>query len=164
MQDEVTIVVYGKAQPAGSKRAFTPRPGAQPIIVDANPKSRPWKTEVSHAAAQTYDGDLMDGALALEATFYEPRPKAHYGTGKNAHVLKATAPMFPTKVPDTTKLVRGIEDAMTGIVYRDDSQIVEQHNRKMYGEPARCEITVRRMAQQTVGEQVPDEQLSLAAA
>lgn len=49
------------------------------------------------------------------------RPKDHFST---AGVIKQWAPRFPTKKPDLDKTLRAIKDALTGIVYVDDSQVV----------------------------------------
>lgn len=48
------------------------------------------------------------------------------------------------------KLARAAEDALTGILWRDDAQICDEVIRKRYGEPARVEIEVR-----TLGESAP---------
>jgi len=56
------------------------------------------------------------------------RPKAHYGTGKNARMLKPSAPTEPTVKPDLIKMARAVEDAMSGIVYKDDSQVCKYRN------------------------------------
>ena len=45
--------------------------------------------------------------------------------------------------PDATKLVRAVEDALTGLVWRDDAQVVIQTVRKRYGHPERAEIFVQ---------------------
>jgi Holliday junction resolvase RusA-like endonuclease len=86
--------------------------------------------------------------VKLEVLFVLPRPKGHHGTGRNAGVPKASAPQWPTVKPDTTKLLRAVEDACTSILWRDDAQIVIQTACKVYGDPARCEITVRPLAAQ----------------
>lgn len=143
MLDGINIVVYGLAQPAGSKRAFLPKGSRRPSIVDANKKSRPWKTQVSQAAGQQYSGELLRGPLAVQFKFYVPRPKHHYGSGRNASIVKNSAPTDPTSKPDLLKLARGVEDALTGVVYGDDSQIVHEHLFKQYGSPARVEIFVQ---------------------
>ena len=41
------------------------------------------------------------------------------------------------------KLARAVEDAMSGVVYRDDAQVVTEVLRKRYGEPARAEVAIR---------------------
>lgn len=141
----VSFTVFGVAAPAGSKRALPAggRPGARPIIVDASTKSRPWKRQVAQVAGIAMAGGrLLEGPLELQVRFYQPRPKSHYGSGKNAAVVKPSAPTRPTSAPDTTKLIRAIEDAMALIVYGNDAQIVTQHAEKHYGEPARAVIAV----------------------
>lgn len=168
MANWLKITVFGKAAPAGSKRAVTNRHTGQVMVIDANPRARPWKDTVSREAVEQYEGPLLDEPLRMEVDFYEPRPKSHYGTGRNAGVLKAGAPEYPTKKPDGLKLRRGVEDALTGIVYRDDSLIVDGRERKLYGEPARCEIRITPMAAGgavlEATEDFEDAQLELAAA
>ena len=110
-------------------------------VVDANPKSREWKTHVAQEAGKIADG-MLEGPLFLHAIFFRPRPASHFGTGKNSGVLKPSAPPYPITRPDTTKLLRAIEDAMQGVLYRDDAQIVRQIVSKAWGTPARCEIRI----------------------
>jgi len=143
--DRLDLVVYGKPQPAGSKRVLPAggRPGGRPLVVDSNKNAKEWKRAVAQAAGEKRgDRPLLEGALRLTVLFYMPRPKGHYGTGRNAGVLKNGAPPYPTVKPDTTKLLRAVEDALTAVVWRDDTQVVSQWAGKLYGEPARCEITV----------------------
>jgi len=42
---------------------------------------------------------------------------------------------YHTKKPDVDNLAKAVKDALRGIVYHDDSQIVEAHLYKTYGEP-----------------------------
>lgn len=129
------ITVFGKAAPAGSKRAFrNPRTG-KIMVADANRLAAPWKQQVAGAARAGYMGNPVIGPVELELTFVLPRPKSHYRTGKNAGVLKDWAVAArPTSKPDALKLARGVEDALTGILWKDDAQIVEEHLSKVYGE------------------------------
>lgn len=142
----ISFTVHGQAQPAGSKRGFYNKKSKRVIITDASAKSRPWKAVVSDAAAEAMAGmPLLDGPLMLGLEFYFPRPKGHYGTGRNAGTVRASAPPIPTVKPDLLKLARAVEDALTGIVYRDDAQIAREILDKFYGEPARVEIRVRQL-------------------
>jgi Holliday junction resolvase RusA-like endonuclease len=153
---ELAFTVLGKAQPAGSKRAFAIKRGGVPTgqvaVVDANKNAKPWQQEVSSAAldakrAGAQWGEavytLLGGPLSVSMTFYCQRPKAHYGTGRNADTLKPSAPPFPTGKPDALKLARGTEDALTGTIWRDDAQVVDLTVAKRYGVPERCEVVVR---------------------
>lgn len=149
------IAVYGTPEPAGSKRAFVVNGRAR--VSDANPRSRQWKERVAQAAGEQYDGELIDGPLAVELTFLQPRPKGHYGTGRNAEIVKPSAPEYPVTRPDALKLARAVEDALTGVVWRDDAQIVQEYLVKDYGEPARCEIAVYRMGPAAAHEAAREE-------
>ena len=84
----------------------------------------------------------LDGALELRVVFVFRRPAGHFGTGRNAGKLKPSSPLYVRTRPDVDKLVRAIADAMTGIVYRDDSQLVAVKAEKHYGEPACAHIVV----------------------
>src|SRR5438046_2348596 len=107
--------VIGIAQSMGSKRAFIPKGWTRPIITDSNRSLKTWQALVAEAAGHAItDGEgwqLLDGPVRLSIAFYLPRPK---GLPKKyvAH----------TKAPDCSKLVRSTEDALSGIVYRDDAQ------------------------------------------
>lgn len=144
--DALYFVVYGQPAPAGSKTVGFTKSGAH-FVRDSAKGSAQWKRTVAQKAGEVMEGgDLLAGPLALTVTFHVPRPKGHYGTGRNAGSVRSSAPEYPTTRPDTTKLLRAIEDALTGIVWRDDAQVVVQTARKLYGSPARVEITVHPMA------------------
>jgi Holliday junction resolvase RusA-like endonuclease len=116
-------------------------------VTDANQNAAPWKQQVA-GAARAVVGDhaeLLTGPLLLRVDFYLARPKGHYGTGRNHGVLKLTAPAYPTTKPDATKLLRGLEDALTGVLWRDDAQIVAQYVFKHYGTPERAVVSVSPM-------------------
>ena len=140
--EPISITVYGEAQPGGSKRAVQHPHTKRIMVLDANPKAKEWKNRVAGVAAETYKGPLLEGPIELSMTFYRARPKHHMGTGRNAGKIKPGAPLMPTSKPDVLKTSRNTEDALSGIVYRDDSQVVSLHARKRYGEPARVEIEV----------------------
>jgi len=135
------FIVYGQAEPAGSKRSVGHR-----RIIDANPKAADWKRQVAQVVGHAFDGNrLLEGPLRLQLVFYRPRPANHYGTGRNQGQVKTSAPWYPITRPDAGKLARGVEDALTGIIWADDSQIVDERLFKLYGSPARVEITIREM-------------------
>jgi Holliday junction resolvase RusA-like endonuclease len=138
----LTFKVVGHAQPAGSKRHIG---GGR--VIDANPNAGDWKRDVARVAAEAMiaarlDGELWDGPVGMSLLFSRARPKGHYGTGRNAGVLKPSAPPYPTTKPDSLKLTRGVEDALTGVVWRDDAQVVEQTVMKRWGTPEGVEVRV----------------------
>jgi len=130
--------VYGEARPAGSKTAGVSKSG-RVFVRDAGRGSQAWKRQVAAAAAQAMAGaPLMDGPLAVVFVFVQPRPKSHFGK----RGLLPSAPARPIVRPDLLKLARAVEDALTGICYRDDSQIVHESLWKRYGEQALVEVTI----------------------
>ncbi len=151
----IRFTVLGKPQPAGSKRAFalkrrdgspvTRANGSQVVtVVDANPNAKDWKNSVRCAAREVYSGELLTGPICFECVFYRPRPKSHYRSGARSHELKdGMDRALPTSKPDVLKLARGVEDALTGVLWVDDAQICNESLRKEYGEPARVEISVQ---------------------
>ncbi len=147
----IQFTVIGVPQPAGSKRAFPfhKKNGKLGVAVsDSNPKARDWKGAVA-SEARLHVGDglpLLEGPLSVAMDFFLPRPKGHF---KKNGELTGSAPPHPVTRPDTQKLARGTTDALTGILWRDDSQIVVEHLTKYYGEPARVEITITEIAEPT---------------
>lgn len=146
----IKFFVAGKPQPRGSKRAFPfkRKNGKLGVSVsDDNPNSRDWMASVSLAAADSFQGTLpIVGPVGLRLTFIMPRPKGHFGTGRNAGVLKPTAPTYHTSKPDRGKLQRAVEDALTSIAYIDDSQVCCGPIEKVYGDRPGVEIELTDMA------------------
>jgi len=135
----IRFFVAGIPQSAGSKRAFAIRKGGiltgRVAVSDANPKAKSWKNAVASRAAEVLQGSpIITGPIRLTIEFRLPRPKGHYGTGKNAGKLRESCPKYPTARPDSTKLLRCAEDAMTEIAWADDAQIVEQLVIKTYSD------------------------------
>lgn len=62
--------------------------------------------------------------VVVGMAFTVERAKSHYGSGKNADVLKPDAPDYPTGRPDLSNLVKLVEDALTGVAWDDDDQVV----------------------------------------
>jgi Holliday junction resolvase RusA-like endonuclease len=82
--------------------------------------------------------------LHVVCAFIFPRPKGHYRTGKNAHLLKDSAPYFHTGTPDVDNLTKFVGDALNGIFWKDDCFIVRLEGVKAYanyGSP-RVEVAV----------------------
>ena len=75
-----------------------------------------WHAKV--AAMQNGLKEPIRGAIALSLTF-------QMGENKKER--------FHTKRPDIDNLAKSVKDALKGIIYHDDSQIVEAHLFKKYG-------------------------------
>ena len=149
----LTFTVLGQPATAGSKRAIPYRKsvenggGLGVRVTHDNKRYQSWSQECRNAAHREIigpDWSLMESAIVLVVAVYLPRPKGHFGSGRNAATVRTSAPPWHMQKPDMTKLVRACEDALTGVVWRDDCQIVRQITSKDWGEPARVEIGVGR--------------------
>jgi Holliday junction resolvase RusA-like endonuclease len=143
----ISFSVLGIAQTAGSKRAFPfkRKDGRLGVAVsDNNPRAKDWKATVAWAAREAVGSGFVPlrCALEVEFTFYRVRPQSHK-VGKGGPNKSWREHPFPTSRPDALKLARGCEDALQGVLYLDDSQIVTETLRKRWGEAPRVEITIK---------------------
>lgn len=134
------IEVRGLPAPQGSKRAFAVRgrggvpTGRVAVIESSHDRVKSWRQAVlEQAVAAMNGGAAFTGPLTVRMSFYLPRPRGHYGTGRNADSLKPSAPVYPAKLPDLSKLVRSTEDALTDAgIWGDDGQVVMISTEKQY--------------------------------
>lgn len=124
---DVQFVVYGVAQPKGSTRAFVPKGWRRPVVTSDNPRVKDWQQCIA-AAAQAYTREFIaEGAIVLTVEFALPRPKS-LPKRVVQHVKK----------PDLDKLVRAVKDALTGVLWQDDSQVTSLTASKRYAAGAPC--------------------------
>lgn len=114
----VTFRVPGPAAPQGSKRAFRTRSG-RIALVESSAKVKPYRAVAALCAAEAWNGPPTTEVVAMEVTFRYVRPKSHYNARGQ---IKPGAPLIPTRI-DLDKLARSLNDALTGIVFVDDSQV-----------------------------------------
>lgn len=104
-------------------------------LYDDNAKTlKPWRRQVTQTAL---DAQLptLEGPLEADLTIVIPRPRSHFRGGRNAHLLKASAPAYPigAGVGDSDKYARAIFDALADAgAYGNDTQIVAFTIRKQY--------------------------------
>ena len=136
----IGFFVPGTPVPKGSAKAFVVKGRA--IVTQTNrEKQRPWASLISYTA-QEVGIEPAAGAVELAMVFTMPRPKSHYRTGKFSGELRLNQPIYHTAKPDLDKLIRCVLDALTGIAYWDDSQVVEIRAVKMYGERPGVQVRV----------------------
>lgn len=116
--------VSGTPVPQGSKSLS--RFG---VMYEANKALKPWRERVTAAALWCAPVELMEGPLVLAVAFAMPRPK----TVKRE---------FPSVKPDLDKLTRAIGDALSGVVYKDDAQIIRLDAIKFYDDIPGAHIVV----------------------
>ncbi len=157
MTDRISFFVPGAPQPGGSKKAFVSRSTGNIVVKDDAMRNSSWRSVVALAAKQVMavsGASPLRGALKLTVKFTVPRPKDHFSAGKkNAGKLKKRAPIYPITKPDSTKLLRSTEDALTGILWVDDAQISIQHVERIYSNTGTvgAEIAVEAIPDNYVG-------------
>jgi len=112
-----------------------------------------WKNSIK-AVFMDRAGQAVEGPLRVETTFYFPRPKSHYGTGKNSAKLKPSAPVYHVITPDIDNLEKAAYDALSMKIgvgfWKDDSQIVEAQPAKRFacGGPIGMRILIYALGQE----------------
>lgn len=120
----IRIVAYGTPGPQGSKTFKGRSRTGKAIMVESSKKVKPWREDV-RAAALTALNDLpaelrdmfpLDGPIAGRFVFTLPKPASAPKTRRT----------WPIRYPDTSKLLRSTEDALTTAgVWVDDARLVE---------------------------------------
>ena len=87
-----------------------------------------WRASIS-LAARFAGAKPLDGAVGLDVTFYVQRPRS-------------VKRLYPSVAPDLDKYLRAVGDALSGVAFQDDSQIVDIRARKVYSEAAGADIKI----------------------
>ena len=156
----IDFFIEGTPAPGGSKTFIPSRRkngslvivyrGSKPFpmgnMVDDGKRNRAWRKTVAAAASKAFPFEPLAVALRVCMEFVLQRPKDHHVAGNRSRPLKDWArDLEPTGDLDTTKMVRSTEDSLTGIVWKDDSFVIQQFNAKRYANPGErtgCRIVI----------------------
>ena len=105
-------------------------------------KSRNYKAYVRLLATQAMKESgftMIEGpcCLSIDAYFEVPKSKS-----KKFREAALSGLEYPTKMPDLSNIVKGIEDALNGLAYKDDALIVRLNTVKLYSEIPRVEVSL----------------------
>ena len=84
----------------------------------------------------------IEGPIFLFVQAFFKRPKGHYRTGAYAGELKPNQPNYRIKTPDADNFLKFVGDALNGIFWADDKQIVMPLPVKRYADSPRVEIII----------------------
>lgn len=119
----ISFAVHGLPIPQGSTRAWVVN--GKPIITSSAKGLTTWRRLVADVAQNYAPKEPWQGPVGIELQFGIPKPKS---APKRKRV-------WPDKRPDLDKLTRAVLDALTYVVFADDSQVVDIRASKDYGPP-----------------------------
>lgn len=129
----IAFDVLGIPRPQGSMALFRAKSGHE--VAKYSDTVYEWRRKVTAEALQHAPAAPLDEPLRLVLVFDMPRPKSHFGTGRNEGKLKPSAPALPVTGADLDKLVRAVGDAITDAgIWRDDVLVVELDAVKRYAD------------------------------
>jgi Holliday junction resolvase RusA-like endonuclease len=95
------------------------------------------------AARRAYGGRKpLTGPVRLSVAIFRAMPKA-FSRKKRAEAISGL--LRPDKRPDGSNQLKLIEDALNGVVWNDDAQVVDLQVSKFYAEEERTEIWIESM-------------------
>ena len=133
MIDSISFKVVGIPGAQGSKTLT--RYGA---MMESSKKVKPWRQDIRYTALEFYKSPPIVNPVVVTIEFIFPRPKSHFGTGKNARRLRDKAPRFliSSQTGDIDKLCRSTLDGLStkagGTVIEDDSLVISLSAEKRY--------------------------------
>ena len=119
----ISFQVHGLPIPQGSSRAWIIN--GKPVITSTAKGLATWRRLVADVAQRFAPEEPWVGPVGITLHFGIPKPKS---APKKRRV-------WPDKRPDLDKLTRAVLDALTYVVFADDSQVVEIEATKDYGAP-----------------------------
>ena len=135
-----TAVILG--EPVAQGRTRFSRQGGFVKAYDPA-KSRDYKSYVRLIAAQNAPDSPVEGAIEFSLRIYRAIPK---GMPKYKRDAAKAGTLRPVTKPDVSNILKGVEDALKGVWYKDDSQIVGYGVLgKWYDERPRIEIMMREL-------------------
>ena len=88
---------------------------------------------------QNAGGKMHDGMISMTVKAFYPIPKS---TSKKQRSRMVNGVVRPTKKPDTDNILKIVADALNGIAYKDDSQIVTSHIEKWYSDEPHMDVNI----------------------
>ena len=137
MTGSVYFVVEGKPVGKGRPRAST-RGGFVRMYTDA--KTLTYEAAIKDEAAKAMgNAELFETAMHLHVNCYYQLPKRW---PKRLQQQALDGEVFPNVKPDLDNVVKAVLDAMNGVVYRDDAQVVNLVATKRYATEPRVEVYI----------------------
>lgn len=120
-----------------------PRVSSRPYLrVYDPPKVKQFKSLLRSLAANQYARPPLIGPLSVSLTFYRPVQKSISKTERERRLSNQSKPVVK---PDTDNYIKSTLDALNGVLWHDDAQIVKITAEKRYSENGKIVITVTQL-------------------
>lgn len=120
----ITFFVAGTPVTQGSKKAFVVK-GRAVIVENADRELKSWRTAVASEARR--QDAFIDGAVMLTCRFFLRKPPS-----------RPRRDLVPRgRRNDVDKLLRAVMDALTGVLFTDDGDVVYTSVGKLWASPDR---------------------------
>lgn len=107
-------------------------------------KSSDYKDYVRLVAGEKAPDALLEGPVGMVLHVYRSIPKSF---SKKKTVAAEAGEIRPTSKPDADNYLKGVKDALKGVIWRDDSQVVEVLVTKRYSVRPRIEVKIKDLSQ-----------------
>jgi len=134
--DVLSLIIVGK--PISQKRHRHTKKGF--TYDPSKPEKKEFISKIEKKPKKPFKGYIH-----LQVYFYIPYPKKYYRTGKYSDQLKDGVPYYCIARPDVDNYLKFVMDCLNGIMYEDDSQVVNVEATKMYSTEPQTIIIIKEM-------------------
>lgn len=139
----VRFSVHGKPVGKGrSKHRNVPLPNGKVFTQEYTPAETRNYEQIVRLEYERQIGGLRfpkEDAIGMKILIVKPIPKS---TSKRRREMMLVNKIYPGKKPDSSNVVKAIEDGLNGVAYVDDTQIVHHEVDAVYGEQPRVDIVL----------------------
>lgn len=118
-----------------------PRVSSRPYLrVYDPPKVKNFKNLLRSLAVNQYARPPLIGPLSVSLTFYRPVQKSISKTEREQRLSNQSKPVVK---PDTDNYIKSTLDALNGVLWHDDAQIVKLTGEKRYSDKPKITVSVK---------------------
>lgn len=103
------------------------------------PKTATFKKQLRALATEMYRDAPVDGEIYLKVAFYR---KIQKSISKKEHDRRASGAHRPIVKSDLSNYLKSFEDALNGVLWKDDAMIVHEEIDKYYSDKPRIEVEI----------------------
>ena len=102
-------------------------------------KTAKFKSELRALAKEMYRDAPIEGEIYLKVAFYR---KIQKSISKKEHARRTKGHVRPIVKPDLSNYLKSLEDALNGVLWKDDAMIVHEEIDKYYSDKPRIEVEI----------------------